>query len=478
MFVIITLLISWVVTENPSSSGDLAYQIVVQGDYLYIAGYDLVPGNLEWRIEKRNISDGSLVWFQTSNPSPYTDIAYALAVDANYIYVVGTDNTSDGLGTKWRIEKRNISDGSIVGAPVVEGVGGGEPYSITADANYIYIAGMDYLVGNEEWRIEKRNKSDLSLVWFQTSNPTNSTLDWDEAYSITCDATYLYIVGRAGVSPYVWRIEKRNISDGALVWAQPLPSSYYSEAHSVVNDADYLYIAGWDNASGDAQWRIEKRDKSLGNLIAGWPVYSNPGTSGDEALSITLDDNYLYIAGYQCLNTDYMWRIEKRNKSNGALVWTQISDPPGSSAYAYSITNDADSLYIAGFDNSPGTYDAQWRIEQRKKSNGNIGVVEEEFQLSVPTQPLKVNPNPFSEKLMIKFQPSSLGACRKFVVSIKIYDANGRFLRQWDYETIRLSNQIIWDGTDDFGRRLPAGIYFVRLESNEFKRIEKVVLLR
>jgi flagellar hook assembly protein FlgD len=39
------------------------------------------------------------------------------------------------------------------------------------------------------------------------------------------------------------------------------------------------------------------------------------------------------------------------------------------------------------------------------------------------------------------------------------------------------SNQISWDGKDAFGDRVPAGIYFVRFQSEDSKQIQKVVLL-
>jgi len=37
---------------------------------------------------------------------------------------------------------------------------------------------------------------------------------------------------------------------------------------------------------------------------------------------------------------------------------------------------------------------------------------------------------------------------------------------------------VVWFGEDDSGRRLPSGVYFVRLEAGDFKQVEKAVLLR
>ena len=38
--------------------------------------------------------------------------------------------------------------------------------------------------------------------------------------------------------------------------------------------------------------------------------------------------------------------------------------------------------------------------------------------------------------------------------------------------------EFIWDGKDDRNRQLPAGVYYVRLETDGFKKNEKVILLR
>jgi len=86
----------------------------------------------------------------------------------------------------------------------------------------------------------------------------------------------------------------------------------------------------------------------------------------------------------------------------------------------------------------------------------------------------EVYPNPFRNRLMIKFtihNPQS-------EILLMIYDVAGRLVRQWDYETMRQSDCVVWDGTDNVGRRLPSGIYFVRLEAGKYKKIEKAILLQ
>jgi len=63
------------------------------------------------------------------------------------------------------------------------------------------------------------------------------------------------------------------------------------------------------------------------------------------------------------------------------------------------------------------------------------------------------------------------------VASIKIYDVVGRVVREFNHLT-NYQSLIMWDGTDDYGRKLPSGVYFVQLEAEGFKKTEKAILLR
>jgi|GEM_PF-1580988 len=89
----------------------------------------------------------------------------------------------------------------------------------------------------------------------------------------------------------------------------------------------------------------------------------------------------------------------------------------------------------------------------------------------------KIYPNPFKDRLVIKFQ--GVTSSQYPVASIRIYDISGRVVKSFSLTTdYCVLGTIVWDGKDDLGRRLPSGVYFVRLEINGFKKIEKVILLR
>jgi len=100
-----------------------------------------------------------------------------------------------------------------------------------------------------------------------------------------------------------------------------------------------------------------------------------------------------------------------------------------------------------------------------------------EFTSGITLTPsLAVYPNPFNKNLTIKFQIPN----PKAQTSIKIYDTSGRLVKDFSLATCYslLPTSVEWNGTDDLGRKVPAGVYFVRFNVGDYKRVEKVVLLR
>ncbi|MGQ9664476.1 MAG: C25 family cysteine peptidase [bacterium] len=90
---------------------------------------------------------------------------------------------------------------------------------------------------------------------------------------------------------------------------------------------------------------------------------------------------------------------------------------------------------------------------------------------------LSVYPNPFSKKIDIKYIVQDH---EKAKVSLKIYDVSGRLVKSFHPVSItqHQASDIVWSGEDDTGRDLPSGIYFVLFTQEDYKQIEKVILIR
>jgi hypothetical protein len=83
-------------------------------------------------------------------------------------------------------------------------------------------------------------------------------------------------------------------------------------------------------------------------------------------------------------------------------------------------------------------------------------------------------PNPFANDTALRFR---LGRAGHAVVLVA--EPSGRVLRRLADRAFPAGyTELRWDGRDDSGRRLPAGVYFVRLETDEIVRHRRVLLAR
>ncbi|MDH5186580.1 MAG: T9SS type A sorting domain-containing protein, partial [candidate division WOR-3 bacterium] len=85
------------------------------------------------------------------------------------------------------------------------------------------------------------------------------------------------------------------------------------------------------------------------------------------------------------------------------------------------------------------------------------------------------SPNPFNRSTAIKYSVRKSGE-----VSIKIYDIAGKLVRNLVNDNKKPGTYSIrWNGTDDSGRKLPAGVYFYCLKtSNVTSETKELVILR
>ena len=72
---------------------------------------------------------------------------------------------------------------------------------------------------------------------------------------------------------------------------------------------------------------------------------------------------------------------------------------------------------------------------------------------------LTASPNPFNPALVLRFRTESAGTVR-----LRIYDARGRVVRTLvDHALTAGEHAARWDGRDDGGHLMAAGVYLARL---------------
>lgn len=333
----------WTKTVNPSNGNDYAMDVNLYNGSLYITGYENVSGtDYQWRIEKRDAKTGNLIWVKTSNPSIEGDVIKGSCVNDSGLFVVGSDYVQSKL--EWRIERRNLNTGDLVWYKTTDPSTTGssaQAYQVVANSNAIYICGSDAGIGNVQWHIEKRSISTGDSIWTKVIN-YSSGIDYSQ--DLVVDRSGLYIVGSdcsLSTTNSQIRIEKRDLINGDTIWTKTNnPTSLNDYGYTITQDSNFIYIGcNVRISSSDVAWLIEKRSKSTGQLICSQET--NPSSStGDNLTCLSVDNTGVYLSGHDVISTgDFEWHIKKYD-----LCVTQ--SPP-----IADFTFSSDTIYIGEYIN-------------------------------------------------------------------------------------------------------------------------------
>jgi hypothetical protein len=168
-----------------------------------------------------------------------------------------------------------------------------------------------------------------------------------------------------------------------------------------------------------------------------------------------------------------------------------ICGEPGDILYDYLVVGEVDSTIHIQVWPTPGFAIEILNLHVQSVGNPSlqdsinvyaVGVngIEEDKQTNLKSTIVKIYPNPFSKLVKISFNIGHSVESVSDETELKIYDATGRLIKQFSRFTPDALHptHISWDGTDDRGLAVPAGIYFIKLEQNGFKKPTKIIRLK
>lgn len=300
-----------------------AWSVTADDSGVYVGGKTNLADYGHWRVEKRSLQTGEIIWSNSINS--WASVVRRLRLHNGFLYAVGNDADNNG-----RLRKLNINDGSVVWDTTVnEGSVGAQDCFVNDSGVYI-VGGLyrdaSYTDGSS-YAIQKRDLASGALLDFW-SYPDYS--DWI-LHRCAGDDSGLYISGRQTNSNYdfLWSIEKRSFNNlGTVLWTQTVSPAFNAQSGDMAVDKSGVYTTGapvWSPS------RLEKRDLSSGALL-----WERVDSSWNPFGVCTYPGGVAYT--YTIYNSVYNGHVAAKT-SDGVDKWDVTNEPSNSWPYAIIFNN-------------------------------------------------------------------------------------------------------------------------------------------
>ncbi len=228
-----------------------------------------------------------------------------------------------------------------------------------------------------------------------------------------------------------------------------------------------IYIFGGVSGLGTLQPSIVKFDTLNKSFSVISTRLDNPRAHGVAVAA----DNKIYIIGgidehQQPLSSVYIFNLNNGN-SEDVVDGPELND----SRTDLMAVNYYGSIYVFG---GVGGDNGLQPVTSIEKLDLITGIPNNHSQIVNGFKLDNNYPNPFNPSTQISF---SVG--KESQVSVDIYSILGQRIKNLTSKNYSVGNyQITWDGTDNYGKQVAAGVYIYRLSSDYFTDSKKMVLMK
>jgi hypothetical protein len=346
-----------IVTIRAQAEGEVRKEKFITSE-LYLCGKSTTKDNLKepWRIEKR--SESLKESWILDIPNAYNfGAAYSIMSYQDRIFIAGTTKVMPSYKMSTLLRRLSPS-GDIEKEFLLSPATTQDcyPSGLVVDESGVYI--IERIAYQWEGSTVKKYDYDFNLQW-STIIPNSYGRDVIFGYTyeyLSYDLGYVYIcfpMCDVDDNSY-WSILKIDKADGSIKWIATDPTTFMCPASIKVDDTG-IYTGGTISYDGKApsKWYIEKREKENGNIVWSQTVEDSIINRRDLVYSVSLDLSSVYILGWMGFNpiiqTNPIMRLEKRSKVVGSLEAEYIYD--GMYGHFTCITNEyVNNLYVSSRD--------------------------------------------------------------------------------------------------------------------------------
>ena len=395
--------------------------------------------------------------------------------DGGYIIVGGTYSYGAGDCDVWLLKTDSLGD--IIWTHTYGDWGHDQGMCVrqTPDGGYI-IVGTFYPQSSYGDVYILKTDSLGDTLWARTYGEMNVD-EWGSSVQPTADGGYIIVGGKGGGIRDLYLLKVDSLGD--TVWTRTYGGSgdEWGACIEPTNDGNYIIVGGTHsygagysdiwllkvNLSGDTLWTHTfggasyewgysvQQTSDLGYIVTG--CTESFGAGGEDVYLVKMD-------------------------SLGNTLWTRTYGGGGGDR-GYFVRQTSDLGYVVlGYTGSFGAGSSDFYLIKTNTA-GNVGV-EETIPRSLPNDfYLGQNyPNPFNSITTIPYRLNTTHG-RMVAVTLQVYNSLGQNvktlvngLQQPGWHTLT------WDGKDEHGKDLPSGIYFYKLEGEDFSLTRVILILR
>ena len=435
--------------------------IASNGNLVHIVWNDKRDGNME--IYYKRSSDGGINWgtdIRLTNDSAIS-IRPSVSVSGQFVHVVWMD-TRDGYykiyykcstdgGTNWAIDKR------LSTAPFASSYP-----SVSVAGQLVLVVWQDFRDGNPE--IFCKYSTDGGIEWGNDILVTPSYSSQPSVFISSQNVNVVWNDTRGGKT----EIYYISSSDGGINWGTESRltnhTTGFASYPNVAASGQFVNVVWQDTRDGNYEIYYNCSTDGGINWAADMRLTNNSGTSFQPSLAVSGLDIHVVFND----NRDGNNEIYYKHSSNNGINWDADTRLTNNSLYSIypSISISGTTLNIIWSDNRDGNYE----IYYKRNPTGNVGI--HNINSGIPNKfDLSQNyPNPFNPKTKIDFEFPLDGR-----ITLKVYDITGHEIAVLLNNEFKTANYY----TIDFdGSNLASGIYFYRLQSENFMNVKRMVLIK
>lgn len=243
----------------------------------------------------------------------------------------------------------------------------------------------------------------------------------------------------------------------------PIPFTapgYMGDYIGIASKAGKAYVSWMDNRN---EGKYQVYMDTINSELPDWKLYGAPSN-----LTITSGAYSNPVLNWNA-NTSNNFTTGYKVYRNGGLIGT--------------ITNKNTKTFtdydVAMGSGVPLTYTVKAYYATNLTNPSNAVTINGSFMKAESQNPLTFtlignNPNPFNPTTRIQYEIPF-----EDYVQLTIYDILGREVKTLiSYSQTAGLHEVLWDGTDNLGRRVSSGVYVYKLESGSYVQTKKMLLLK